>query len=141
MKKMSIILQVAILALFAISCNSNSTKNAEKEQHAEVAADTVAGTEKIASSPKTAAQILVGGSWNNPAAAHSEDIIFEANGNMTWRNGSDEGQSKWEVKGTDILFFYGNDYKIEELSASKLVVSKDGDKTTYERNVEETSSH
>ncbi|MFT5819837.1 MAG: hypothetical protein ACI8ZM_001062 [Crocinitomix sp.] len=85
---------------------------------------------------KTPTEILIGGSWNNPDAIRSEDVIFNTGGKMLWRSGTDEGEGTWEVKGSDVLHFYGKDYKIEELTESKLVVSDNGEKTTYERNNE-----
>ena len=140
MKKSSVILFITLVAFFSMACDSTSGGE-EKGQIEEGAVKKGVPPEvkKTDAPVKTAAEILVGGSWNNPAAIRSEDVIFNANGTMFWRSGSDEGEGKWEVKGTDILFFYGKDYKIEELTETKLVVSEGGEKTTYERNSVETS--
>ncbi len=39
-----------------------------------------------------------------------------------------------------MLHFYGKDYKIETLTATQLVVSLDGERTTYERNSDSNTS-
>ena len=142
MRTISIFILFFASIFFSLSCESSNVQeetetNIQKETESNTAAavgSQAPKPEKIEVSAKTPAQILVGGSWNNPEAALSEDVIFNADGTMFWRSGTDEGEDQWEIKGTDILFFYGRDYKIEELSESKLVVSEGGEKTTYERN-------
>ncbi|MCP4440784.1 MAG: hypothetical protein GY810_17820 [Aureispira sp.] len=136
MKNTLFFLLIAISTLFITSCNGTQ-KDEVKNDTKEIKTDATANTDKPVAytTEKTAAEILVGGSWNNPAAARSEDIVFNADGNMFWRSGTDEGEDKWEVKGADVLHFYGKDYQIEELTESKLTVSADGETTTYERNL------
>jgi hypothetical protein len=139
MKRAPFFLLITMLTLLVTSCNNvqkEEVKNDKKETKVIPASST---DEEIILTEKTAAEILVGGSWNNPASAQSEDIIFAADENMFWRNGNDEGQGKWEVKGTDVLHFYNEDYKIESLTELELIVSKKGERTTYERNLSETS--
>jgi len=119
MKKLTITILLSAICFFSIATDSNI----------EVSDD------HFSTTIKTPAQILIGGSWNNPDAAMSEDVIFYENGSMLWRSGSDEGEGSWEVKGNDILNFYGNDYKIVKLTESKLVVSLNGETTNYNRNI------
>jgi len=134
MKKLSIILSAFVFILIISSCGGSKEKEATEET-IENTEETTTDEVESTSTAKNPSQILIGGSWNNPEALRSEDVIFNEGGNMIWRSGSDEGESKWSVKGDNVLNFYGKDYKIEKLSETKLVVSNDGTKTTYERNV------
>ena len=142
MKRFSIILSAIVFAFTFASCeNSGETKTSDKDSSVAVSSEKEKTEKEVdktdsAITAKTPAQILIGGSWNNPEAARSEDVIFNEDGTMLWRSGEDEGSDSWSVKGTDVLEFYGADYKIESLTETELVVSLDGTKTTYNRNAE-----
>jgi len=140
MKRLSVILSVLLFAFLISSCGgekTNEVKDDKKEVEAiEAEKKATNEKEKTVAREKGPAQILPTGSWSNEAAARGEDVIFNEDGTMLWRSGNDEGSDSWSIKGTDVLEFYGADYKIEELTETKLVVSKDGEKTTYQRNKE-----
>lgn len=142
MKKTSILLVISLFALLVYSCNDSNSSNNVDDHSSNNTVNVDDNTTDdntdidVVTDDKTVAEILVGGSWYCDESISGEDVIFNEDGTMFFRFGTDEGESTWEVIDESSLMMYSIEYEIVEISDEKLVVSDGANVSTYTRIVD-----
>ena len=152
MKKNAILISVVFLIFLFASCGEKKDKETTDEnveqtevtpevdvdKTPETEGDKTAEVEEDDDMAEYISKILIGGTWEKSTSDNSsESLIFGEDGKVFWwTNTTEEGETKWEVKGASILHFYDSDYIIENITGNKLVVTLEGVETTYTRVLE-----
>ncbi len=131
MRKISIFIVIAVFGLLLFACGGSNKKQKEENNENNEKVEKIEKKKEVKT--KTPTQLLMGGTWTNYNAIHQDFIEFKANGVLEYVQGRDSGKDKWKLKGENILVVFKTDYKIVELSETKLIIEDKVGKTTYSR--------